>query len=302
MQTLTDIKSLLAARGIRPKHRLGQNFLHDQNQIRKLVDAALGDEGAVPPISRRLSSRGLVLEVGPGTGALTEALVERGCDVIACEIDANMIAILRERFDGRVTLIEGDALAGKHEINPAILGAIAGGPFKLIANLPYQIATPLMMNLLIDVPNCMGQFITIQKEVADRMLAIPGTKDYGPLSIVAQTFARIEMIGVVPPSCFWPEPEVTSAMVAIFPSPSGRRVGGEGTRKPDQLDRRAFARFATMLFTKRRKQLGSIFGRTRALPAGIDPSLRPEALAPQQVVLLFEKALFDKATGAEISS
>jgi 16S rRNA (adenine1518-N6/adenine1519-N6)-dimethyltransferase len=276
MQTLSEIRALLSRRGIRPKHRLGQNFLHDHNQIRKLVDAGLAGEAD--------GARRLVLEVGPGTGALTEALVERGCEVIACEIDRDMIAILRERFGDRVTIVEGDVLASKHAIHPAVSGALAGRDFKLIANLPYQIATPLIMNLLLDVATCRGQFVTIQKEVADRLLAKPGTKEYGPLSIVAQVFARIEPIGVVPPSCFWPEPEVTSAMVAVTPE---WHAGAE-TRTHGAGDRRAFARFVTNLFTKRRKQLGSIFGRDRALPAGIDPSWRPETLAPQQVVQLHE--------------
>lgn len=287
MQTLSDIKALLAARGIRPKHRLGQNFLHDQNQIRKLVDAAMAERAAPFMVGRPASQRDLVLEIGPGTGALTGALLERGCEVIACEIDASMVAILRELFDGSISIIEGDALAGKHEINPAILKAVSVRPFKLVSNLPYQIATPFLVNLLIGVPGCIGQFVTIQKEVAERLIAIPGTKDYGPLSIVAQSFARIEMLGVVPPSCFWPEPEVTSALVAVVPQPY-ETMGAR--RHEDGFDRRGFARFVTMLFTKRRKQLGSILGRRQSMPAGIDPSLRPEALAPQQVMLLYRQA------------
>ncbi len=354
MQTLREIRSLLAARGIRPKHRLGQNFLHDQNQIRKLVDAAFAQSRAREQASsadvhatRRTLPHGrgsdpstipLILEVGPGTGALTEALLERGADVIACEIDPNMIAILRERLAAsprralgdderaRLTIIEVDALAGKHEINPQILRAVGGREFTLAANLPYQIATPLMINLLIDVPQCAGQFVTIQKEVADRLHAKPSTKDYGPLSIIAQMFARIELIGIVQPSCFWPEPEVTSAMVALSPSPfqGGTSVSsvepGEGVGQtveeslahrphtahhpppsplPERegefsaqcrtaMSRRAFARFVTNLFTKRRKQLGTIFGRGRALPAGIEPSARPESLSPLQMVSLYE--------------
>jgi len=300
MQTLSDIRQLLSDRGLRPRKRFGQNFLHDQNQIRKLVDAADVTRGD------------LVLEVGPGTGALTEALLDRGVNVIACEIDRDLAAILRERFGDQINLIIGDCLKGQRELSDDVISAIAGRPFTLVANLPYQIASPLMAALLMDHPNCVGQFVTIQKEVADRLVAKPHTKAYGPLSIIVQALAKVQRIGTLSSSCFWPSPEVTSAMVSILPSPSGRGVRGEGaavhsegwTRPhPDPLpegegvdpampsNRRAFARFITDLFTKRRKQLGTIFGRDRTnWPPGVTADLRPEALDVGQLIELWKSS------------
>ncbi len=142
MQSLSDIRQILSERGLRPRKRFGQNFLHDQNQILKLVDAASIGPGE------------LVLEVGPGTGALTEALLDRGASVIACEIDRDLAAILGERFGGRINLIVGDCLKGQRELNDDVAAAISGRRFRLVANLPYQIASPLMAALLMDHPHC----------------------------------------------------------------------------------------------------------------------------------------------------
>ena len=289
MQTLTDIKTMLSARGIRPRHRLGQNFLHDQNLIRKLIDASAIAKCDTP----------IILEVGPGTGALTEAIVESSAmteshrRIILCELDETMADIVADRLDidsteSNITLIRGDALASKHSINPAIVAAIDGRPFKLVANLPYNIASPLMMNLLVHHhDDCRGMFVTIQKEVADRLLGQPGSKTYGPMSIIAQTLATVELIATLPPSCFWPQPDVTSAMVSLLPSSAVELPG----------DRAKFARFVTELFMKRRKQLGSIFGGSSDgktnLPETIDPQLRPDALAPAQVVMLWKQLRAD---------
>ena len=321
MQTISEIRALLNERGLKPKRRLGQNFLYDKNQLAKLIAAAKVKAGDV------------VLEVGPGTGTLTEALLEAGAETIACEIDNDMADLLDERLTtsgatdsdqressvssteqqdtdeslrslsvaphdtpskaGSFTLIRGDCLGKSRTLNPDIIEAIAGRPFKLIANLPYQIASPLMVALLINHPNCLAQFITIQKEVADRLLAVPSTKAYGPLTIIIQAFAEVKKIAVLKPTCFWPPPKVDSAMVSLLPSPPGRGVGGEGL--PDEgctlstpATRRAFARFITKLFTKRRKQLGTIFGRDRRLPESITPDMRPEVLTIEQHISLWQ--------------
>ncbi|MDA0802907.1 MAG: 16S rRNA (adenine(1518)-N(6)/adenine(1519)-N(6))-dimethyltransferase RsmA [Planctomycetota bacterium] len=267
MQTLTDIKSLLASRDIRPRHRFGQNFLHDHNLIRRLIDAS----------GVRAGDR--VLEVGPGTGALTEPLVEMGCTVIACEIDRDMQAIVRERLGERVMLIEGDCLDGKHALSAELARALGSEPFTLVANLPYQAATPLMAILLADYPQCQGQFVTIQKEVAQRLAAKPGDDQWGAISLLATVFSRVEWLATLPASCFWPAPEVTSAMIALHtltPRPS--------------VDAHALGVFAQRLFCKRRKQLGAVLGRDFPFPPDIDPCVRAETLRPEQVIMLMERA------------
>ncbi|MCI0675983.1 MAG: hypothetical protein L0Y42_09450, partial [Phycisphaerales bacterium] len=187
-------------------------------------------------------------------------------------------------------------LERQRRLNPAVTSAIADRPFKLVANLPYQIASPLITTLLIDHPDCTGQFVTIQREVADRLTANAGTKEYGPLTIIVQALANVSRIAVLSPTCFWPAPEVTSAMVALLPSPSGRGFRGVGGEGPDSAPwrspraRRDFAQFVTNLFGKRRKQLGTIFGRGQSdWPPGITPSLRPDALTVDQLVMLWQR-------------
>jgi len=281
VQTLSEIRSLLAARGIRPKHRLGQNFLHDHNVLRKLVDAAgIGGDAAAP----------LVLEIGPGTGALTELLLERGARVIACEIDRDMISILHERVmpraEGRLTIVEGDCLDGKRSLSHPLRAALGSSRFKLVANLPYGSATPLIATLLTDHPECDGVFATIQREVADRLLAAPRTDAYGPISVLVSLLARGERVMDVAPGCFWPAPDVTSAIVALRPIAPADRP--EPIRSLEPLH--AFQRFVGDVFSKRRKQLGSILGRDRALPPGIDARQRPEELTPAQWLELFMSA------------
>jgi 16S rRNA (adenine1518-N6/adenine1519-N6)-dimethyltransferase len=269
VQTLAQIKEMLESRGLAPRHSLGQNFLVDHNLIRKLVDASGLREGS------------LVLEVGPGTGVLTEELLSRGCRVVACELDRGLAAMLRERLADRVTLIEGDCLASKSAVNPDVIAALKGEAFVLVANLPYGAATPLMLALLVDHPSCASMHVTIQKEVADRLLAAPRTSEYGPISIVAQALARVERIATLPRECFWPRPDVTSAMVSL-------------SRRADPLTEqgRALADFCQEMFSKRRKQLGSVLGRGHAFPAGIEPENRMEELSVPQAVALFESARY----------
>lgn len=271
MQTLTDIKRLLAERGLSPRHSLGQNFLIDQNLVRRLVDAA------------QVAAGDLVVEVGPGTGVLTDELLLRGAHVIACELDDGLAALLRERLMGKsnFSLIEGDCLAGKRGINADIIRAVGDRRFKLIANLPYAAASPLMGTLATDHPACTAMFVTIQREVADRLRAKPGTKEYGELGIVIQAMAEIEKIAALPPECFWPRPKVASEMVAI------RRRTAPLTSDPERLMRLCHA-----LFSKRRKQIGTILGRRVQLPEGVQASQRPEELSVEQLVRLSD--VFDE--------
>lgn len=276
MQTLQSICEMLAARGLSPRKSLGQNFLIDHNLIRKLVD----DAG--------VGAGDLVLEVGPGTGALTEELLARGCRVVACELDRGLAQLLRERLadpqkllspapppQASFTLIEGDCLESKRELSREVAAALAGQDFRLVSNLPYGAATPLMLALLVGHPGCTSMHVTIQREVADRLCAGPSTKDYGPVSIVVQALCEVERIAVLPPECFWPRPEVTSAMVGL------RRLAHPRTANPRQL-----AEVCQKLFARRRKQLGSTLGRGFPWPAGVKPENRIEELSVDQAVAL----------------
>lgn len=271
VQTLSEIRAMLDVRGIHPRHRFGQNFLHDHNQIRRIIARAGVKHGDC------------VLEVGPGTGALTEALVEVGANIVACEIDRDMAAILTDRVIARapeqVSLIVADCLDGKHKLSEELMAEIdrrfGGKPFKLVANLPYQAATPLIILLMTTRRDCIGQYATIQREVAQRLIASPRCGEYGPLSILSHLLSRTEIFAELPPSCFWPSPEVTSSMIAI-----------EQLEQPPTFDVAALSAFMQTLFNKRRKQLGAILGRSGTWPTGIEPTMRPEELAPEQVVRL----------------
>jgi 16S rRNA (adenine1518-N6/adenine1519-N6)-dimethyltransferase len=267
-QTKHQIQELLTAAGTEPRHRFGQNFMIDQNLVRIVADAG------------EIDARDTVIEVGPGTGTLTEELLTRADRVIAVEIDRDLAGMLRERFAGneKFTLIEGDALAGKHEINPDLLVAIRGATAKLVANLPYNIASPLVIELLIAGVNLLA--FTVQKEVADRLRAAPGSDAYGPLTVMAQMLSRVEMLRTLPPQAFWPAPKIESALVRMR---RGDRLGADAP---------AFGRFVHKLFSARRKTLRKSVSQAGFDPdvlskLSIDPQLRPENLSPEQFADLF---------------
>lgn len=280
MQTLAQIRELLESRGLAPRKALGQNFLIDQNLVSKLVSAS----GVGPGMT--------ALEVGPGTGTLTEALLEAGCRVVAVELDEGLASLLEERLAGhvsagRLALVRGDCMARKTELNPAALSALGAGPFRLVANLPYNAATPLMMTLLIEHRACEGMWVTIQREVADRLLAEPGSKEYGPLSVVARAVGVVSRVAVLPPECFWPRPSVTSAMASVV-----RR--GE----PLARDVRALSDFCRVAFGQRRKQLGSVLGRDFPWPLGLTGRERAEELSVERLIEL--SARFVEARGGRV--
>ncbi|HEB61029.1 MAG TPA: ribosomal RNA small subunit methyltransferase A, partial [Phycisphaeraceae bacterium] len=232
-----------------------------------------------------LSPGDLVLEVGPGTGTLTEGLLDSDARVVAVELDEELASLVQDRLGDNINfrLVRGDCLKSKHEISPAVLAALAETAsesqprFRLVANLPYQAASPLVLNLLLHHPQCSGLFVTIQKEVADRILAGPGSKTYGTLSIICRAFSRIERIANCPPSCFWPQPKITSSMLALRRRPDSETAD----INPGQL-----SALLQLLFSKRRKQLGSILGRDFPFPAGITPTARPEQLTVEQLIKL----------------
>lgn len=280
-QTLSQIKALLAAHGLRPRKRFGQNFLHDANHLDRIVAAA------------ELSPGELVLEVGPGTGALTLRLLAAGARVVAVEVDRDLEPPLRqvlEPFGQSATLLIADVLAGKHALNPAVLDALrrAGCTtgFKLVANLPYNVASPLLANMVLQhaastQPNMTMTMalVMVQREVAARLLAGPGGKDYGPLGIVIQAGCEVELISRLSPGCFWPVPGVESAVLRL--RPRAAPLCG------DWADLPAYSAFVGRLFRQRRKQLGRLLGREQVLSAGIDPSQRPETLGIDKQVALW---------------
>ena len=271
MQTKQQIQSLLAAAGLLPRHRFGQNFMIDQNLLRLVADAGNPAEGDT------------VIEVGPGTGTLSEELLARGAKVVAVEIDRDLAGLLRERFkdEPRFSLIEGDALDSKHSLNhelAAVIESSKPSP-KLIANLPYNIASPLIIESLLAGVELLA--FTVQKEVAERLRAAAGTEAYGALSVMTQLLAKVEILRTLPPSAFWPAPKIDSALVRLT---RDDRLGSSA---------RDFSLFLQTLFSARRKtlrkSLSQIHEKTGELlkQLGIDGNVRAETLSPQQLHLLF---------------
>jgi 16S rRNA (adenine1518-N6/adenine1519-N6)-dimethyltransferase len=274
MQTLSQIKSLLQDHGLSPRHSMGQNFLIDQNLLQKLLNAADVQPGD------------LVLEVGPGTGTLTESLLDLGCHVIACELDDGLASLLENtlgvQYPDSLALVRGDCLASKHELHETLAERLKSREFKLVANLPYQAATPLMLTLLLQYPTCLSMHVTVQQEVADRLLAPHGSKVYGELSVLTQALATCRKIATLPPGCFWPQPKITSAMISI-----------ERRASPLADDIPQLVEMTRRLFATRRKQLGTILGRAHPLPEGVDPTQRPESLSVEQICTLATLAKAD---------
>ena len=257
-QTLGEMRTLLAAHGLDPRHALGQNFLHDRGKLEKIIDLA-----ALAPGDR-------VLEVGPGTGVLTELLLDRGARVLAVELDRGLDPLLRDRLDpfaDRFELMLADVLESKHAINPAVLDRLGDEPFQLVANLPYQVASPLLAELATHVPTFTRGLAMVQREVADRLAASPGSKQYGPLTVTVQAQCSVRRALTLKPGCFFPPPKVDSAVVELV------RRDAPLTADPDRL-----ARLLQTLFSQRRKQLGRTLGRGFPWPEGVDPTHRPEQL------------------------
>jgi 16S rRNA (adenine1518-N6/adenine1519-N6)-dimethyltransferase len=271
------------SRGIHPKNKLGQNFLIDLNLLSVIVHAA------------ELSRQDLVLEVGSGTGSLTNRLAEQGAAVLSIEIDWDFFALAREVVAGRpnVALLCADILKNKNLLNPEVLAKLAElqrelgcSRLKLIANLPYAVATPVIANFLISEFSLERMVVMVQWEIAERLQARPGTKAYGALAVLVQSLADVETIRRrVPPAVFWPRPQVASAIVCIRPSVAKRQRVGDALR---------FRNFLRDLYTHRRKNLR---GALSSLPSGrrnkaavdqrlaglgLDPTVRAEDLSIEQ--------------------
>ncbi|MFF4893034.1 16S rRNA (adenine(1518)-N(6)/adenine(1519)-N(6))-dimethyltransferase RsmA [Micromonospora chersina] len=273
-----EIRELAARLGVSPTKKLGQNFVHDPNTVRRIVTTA----GLAPD--------DVALEVGPGLGSLTLALLPVAAHVHAVELDPALAAALPEtaaRFAGpdaaRLTVHPGDALR-------VTAGDLADpAPTALVANLPYNVAVPVVLHLLAELPSLRHGLVMVQKEVADRLVAGPGSKVYGIPSVKLAWYARSRAAGKVPPNVFWPVPNVDSGLVAFT------------RREPPRADVPREAVFAVVdaAFAQRRKTLraalaGWAGGPDRAAAAltaaGVDPGARGESLTVEQFAAIAASA------------
>jgi 16S rRNA (adenine1518-N6/adenine1519-N6)-dimethyltransferase len=244
-QTVSFLRRKFQEIGLEPYAKHGQNFLIDLNLLDLLVRVA-----DVQPTD-------VVLEVGTGTGSLTVRLAERAGSVVTVEIDPHLAGLAEEQFDpdAPIILLQQDALRNKNHLHDNVLNTVReqlaktpGGRFKLVANLPYSVATPIISNLLCsDLPPS-SMTVTIQKELAERIVAAPRTKDYGSLSVWVQSQCYAMIVRELAPTVFWPRPKVSSAIVQIVLDPDRRLALG---------DLKWFHDFARGLFLHRRKFLRS---------------------------------------------
>ena len=257
-----QIRELAEAIGLKPAKALGQNFVIDSNVCKKIVRIA------------GVTSTDIALEIGPGLGSLTLALLEEAASVVAVEIDPRLAqqlpltaAIHSERAD-QLTVINQDALG---------ISTLISNPTVLVANLPYNVSVPVLLHLLEKVPTLRSGVVMVQAEVADRLAASPGSKDYGIPSVKSAWWAQVKGAGSVSRSIFWPAPNVDSKLVSF----TRRATPG------DEVMRRKVFTIIDAAFAQRRKMLrsalSSLYGSSALAEevltkAGIDPTLRGEAL------------------------
>lgn len=280
MQTKHQIQQLLASAGVFPNKNFGQHFLIDLNLMRVMIDSA------------RIGSDDIVLEVGCGTGSLTEGLAERAGFCIAVEIDDTLAKIAQEQLAKKenVNVINTDILESKHTISGAVIEAIEearkkhAGRLLLVANLPYNVACPVMLNLVEGPKVADEMYVTVQKQVAERMTAKPGGGDYGTLSIFLSATGEVQTGRILKPTVFWPQPQVESAMVSFV-------------RKEEKVSRiksmELFGEVINLFMGHRRKMLkactkfaGGELSKIDNWPeifeqCSIDPTHRPEKLPPE---------------------
>ncbi len=246
--------------------RFGQHFLSDHPTLVAIVDAVAPEPGDT------------IVEIGPGRGVLTDLLAKYPNDLIAIEIDHQLSEQLRERYAGkpRITIVEKDVLAVE-------VGSLVNGSFVIVGNVPYYITTPILFHVL-RAPLPRHAVFLVQREVADRIVAPSGSKEYGALSVNVQAIATAELIRRVPPGAFRPPPKVESAVIRITPR-------SDPLITVEEVD--PFRRFVQSLFGMRRKQVGNVLRSITDRSAevlqtlDIDPRARPETLSPQLFVSLF---------------
>ncbi|MEP6607048.1 MAG: 16S rRNA (adenine(1518)-N(6)/adenine(1519)-N(6))-dimethyltransferase RsmA [Burkholderiaceae bacterium] len=254
---------IAAARPHRARKRFGQNFLHDPAVVERIVDAIDPQRGQT------------LVEIGPGQAALTESLIERAGHIQAIEIDRDLAAVLRRRFSAsQLTLIVADAL----KID---WSTVATRPLRLIGNLPYNISSPLLFTLWPIAERVVDQHFMLQREVVDRMVAAPGGKVYGRLSVMLQFRYRMSKLFDVPPEAFKPAPQVTSSVVRMVPRPLNDL--------PD-VDAASFSQVVAAAFGQRRKTLRNALAQLldagQIVAAGVDPRSRAETQCVESFVEL----------------
>ena len=259
----------------RPRKRFGQHFLRDPSVVGRIVtaiDPAAGDH---------------IVEIGPGEGILTAPLAARPVTLDAVEIDRDLAAALRSRYEsaGNVGIHEADAL--KFDF-PAL-----GDGLRIVGNLPYNISTPLLFRLVEQRAVIRDMHFMLQKEVVDRMAAAPGGKEYGRLTIMLACYMEVQRLFDVPPQAFRPPPKVQSSVVRLIPRAHALDIG----------DERLFAALVTGAFSRRRKTLRNALRDWLTADAiadeGIDPALRPERLAPEEFARLARRALRERDDALE---
>ena len=252
-----EIRALLDAINRHPRRELGQNFVADPNTVRRIADLA------------KLGPTDHVIEIGAGLGSLTLALAETGAQVTALEVDSHLVAALNNVTAGlaNVEVVHADAMSVDWDeiADPSI-----SRHWSVVANLPYNIATPLVCDLLDGVPQVNHLLVMVQREVAERFAAQPGSRTYGAVSIKAAYWATARLVGNVPPAVFIPRPRVESALVDIV------------RRDPPDVAAEAVFELVGIAFGQRRKMLRRSLGATvqtaAFAQAGIDPTRRPEEL------------------------
>lgn len=287
-QTLSYLQKRFDSARIQPQTKFGQNFLIDLNLVELIANTA------------ELGPRDVVLEVGTGMGSLTTLLAAKAGHVVTVEIDKYLAPLARDEFENvaNVTLLEQDALRNKNNLDENVITTlqekvreIPGGRIKLVANLPYNVATPILSNLLNMDPWPVQMVATIQKELAERIVAKPRTKDYSALSIWMQAQCKSEIVRIMPPSVFWPAPKVESAILSILPQKVLRK------RIPDPqhfhktvrnifLHRRKFLRSALLSAVKPALDKPDVDAILEELE--LDGTFRAEQLTPQQMLELTE--------------
>jgi 16S rRNA (adenine1518-N6/adenine1519-N6)-dimethyltransferase len=248
--------------------KFGQHFLSDRTTLESIASAVAPGPGDT------------IVEIGPGRGVLTDILAQFPNELIAIEIDHLLSEQLRQRYadNPRVTILEKDVLVVE-------AGSLVSDAFVLVGNVPYYITTPILFHVL-RAPFPRHIVFLVQREVADRITAGPGSKEYGALSVNVQAVANAEIIRHVPPGAFKPPPKVDSAVIRIVPR-------SDPLITPEEVD--PFRRFVQALFGQRRKQLGgtlkSMNDRSGEIlnELGIDPRARAETLSPDRLVSLFRK-------------